>query len=384
MKRLKKALKIIGILLAVIVALLYIFDYDYIIKGVRVVYLTGHKTAYIDDTPHFDTHVIEKGIAQDWENHSSYNKVNPTQKLTETNTKLGTVAFLIIKNNKIWHENYAEGYSKQSETNSFSMAKSITTALLFKAIDDGYIESIDTPVTTFLPQIGGEYASKLTVGDLSSMASGLNWVESYSSPFSLTARANYDDSIRETMLGLQVIEEPGKSYKYLSGATQLLGMVIEKATKKSLSNYLSESFWKPMGMNKNALWQLDSEKSGMEKAFCCIASNARDFAKFGRLWSQNGNWNGTQLIPEHLAKLAQEPRFNTSPQYGHGLWLENYKGKKISYMRGILGQYVISVPEDNIIIVRLGHSRGKKHKDSVHSEDFYTYIDEAYKMLKSN
>ncbi len=383
MKRFFKFLKGLGIFLALLVILLYIFDYEYILRGVRIVYLTGHKTAYIDDTPHFDTRIIENGNVQEWENHSDYNKAAPTKKLNAVNKDLGTVAFLIIKDNKIWYENYAEGYSAQSETNSFSMAKSITTALLFKAIGDGYVESLDTPVINFLPEIGGEYAANLTVGDLSSMASSLNWVESYSSPFSLTARANYAYNIRQTILGLQVVEKPGTSYKYLSGATQLLGLVIEKATKKTLTNYLSESFWKPMGMNQNAQWQLDSEESGMEKAFCCIASNARDFAKFGRLWSQNGNWNGEQIIPKELAVLAQKPRFIESANYGYGLWLETYKGKKISYMRGILGQYVISIPEDNIIIVRLGHHRGRAKNGSLHAEDFYSYIDESYKMLSN-
>jgi len=384
MRRLKKIFKSIAVLLLVLIALLYIFDYEYILRGVRIVYFTGHKTAFIDDTPYFDTHTIEKGKVQEWETHPNYNKVVPTQKLTKINEELGTAAFLIIKDNKVWYENYEEGYTAESATNSFSMAKSITTALLFKAISDGYIENINTLVHKFIPEIKGVYASKLTVGDLSSMSSGLNWIEHYTSPFSITARANYDDDLRKVILGLEVVEEPGKSSKYLSGATQLLGMVIEKATKKNLSNYLSESFWKPMGMSQNGLWQLDSEENEMEKSYCCIASNARDFAKFGRLWIQNGNWNGVQLIPEKLAILAQESRFSDSPHYGYGLWLENYKEKKISYMRGILGQYVISIPEDNIIIVRLGHKRLKPKRGSVHSEDFYEYIDETYKMLKSS
>ena len=114
-----------------------------------------------------------------------------------------------------------------------------------------------------------------------------------------------------------------------------------------------------MGMESDALWMLDGEKSGLEKSYCCIASNARDFGRFGQLWSNNGKWNNKQLISENLAKLVQDPRFEESPIYSYGLWLSNYKGKKIFYMRGILGQYVISIPEDDLIIVRLGHKRSK-------------------------
>lgn len=102
------------------------------------------------------------------------------------------------------------------------------------------------------------------------MSSGLNWTEHYTSPFSITARAYYDPELRDVMNGLEVVNEPGKEFEYLSGSTQLLGMVIEKATGKTLSQYLSESFWKPMGMEQDALWQVDSEDSGMEKTYVVL------------------------------------------------------------------------------------------------------------------
>jgi len=378
----KKALAFIGVVLIIAIGALYILDYDYILKGIRVVYLTGHKTAYIDDGVHFENHTIKKGTTQKWELHKNYNKAEPTESLLKTNSDLGTVAYLIIKNDKIYYENYAEGYSKESLTNSFSMAKSVVTALLFKAIDDGYIKSLDTKVITILPELKGAFAKEVTVGDLSSMASGLNWNEDYSSPFSVTAKTYYAEEIRELILDLEVSEKPGQSYKYLSGATQLLGITLEKATQQNLSQYLSTSFWQPMGMKSDALWQIDSKDSGMEKVYCCLTSNARDFGKFGKLWSNNGSWNGKQIIPENLAKLAQKPRFENSPIYGYGLWLSNYRNKKISYMRGILGQYVISIPEDNMIIVRLGHSRNNPDKNQNIGNDFNVYIDSAYEMLE--
>ena len=178
-----------------------------------------------------------------------------------------------------------------------------------------------------------------------------------------------------------MVNKPGVSFEYLSGATQLLGMVLEKATNKTNTAYLSESFWKPMGMKNDALWQLDSEESGLEKTYCCVASNARDFGRFGMLWQHNGLWNGKQLIPEKFAKIAKKPRFPSYKNYGYGLWLSNHNGKDISYMRGILGQYVICIPEDNVMIVRLGHKRVNPNTDHEPGYDFTTYIDEAYKML---
>lgn len=362
------------------IGLLYITDYDYIIKGVRVVYMTGHTTAYIDDHPHFENMSIPPSTnPQAWPQHTDYNSVKLTENLSKTNSELGTVAFLIIKNDSIWFENYAEGFGVDSQTNSFSMAKSITSALLGKAIKDGSIKSLDQPISDFYEQYEG---SQTTVGDLSSMASGLDWDESYTSPFSVTARAYYDDNLAETILNQKVIETPGKSFKYLSGNTELLGMVIEKATGKKLANYMSEAFWQPLGAEQEALWQVDDAEHQLVKSYCCIASNARDFARFGKLYKNEGNWNGQQLIDSSFVAKSVKARFVDSPQYGYGFWLSDHLDKALFVMRGILGQYVIVSPEDDVIIVRLGHQRGGQTGTSF-SSDFYTFVEEAFVMLES-
>ncbi|MDN6279446.1 MAG: beta-lactamase family protein [Psychroflexus sp.] len=380
MKVIRQILKwIIGLLLLSLV-LLYIFDATYILKGIRVVYFTGHKTAFIDDFPYFDNRTIENKTVQAWEEKET--AIKPTSRLQDTYKEYGTIAYLIIKDGKILYENYAEDYSKDSKTNSFSMAKSITSVLLFKAIQDGFIKSLDQPITDFHPDFKGEFANQTTVGDLASMASGLNWEEDYYSPFSMTAKAYYDANISELIESLSIDEKPGESFEYLSGNTELLGMIITKAVGTSLSEYLSKSIWKPLGMRGTAYWQLDDVNSGMEKTYCCLASNARDFAKVGKLLLQDGKWDGQQIIDTDLVKKAINPRFEDSPHYGYGFWLSDYKDKHIFSMRGILGQYVISIPEDDLIIVRLGHKRDEEKVDA-YPKDFYIYIDEAYQMLKT-
>lgn len=382
MKILAKFLKWFIIIILVLIVGLYATGYGYVLKGVRVVYMTGHTTAFIDDHPYFTNRTIETSTPQIWENHKDYNTTAPTERLIETNDKYGTVAFLIIKNGKILYENYAEGYSETSKTNSFSMAKSITTSLLFKAVQDGHIQSLDQPLTDFFPDFKGEYAAQCTVGDLASMSSGLNWNENYYSPFSMTAKAYYDGDLEDLILDLAIDEKPGQAFKYLSGNTQLLAMVIEKATQKSLSEYLSQSFWRPMGMNDIGLWQLDNE-NGIEKAYCCISTNARNFAKFGQLYLNKGSWKGQQIIDSSFTEMATKPKFDNSPEYGYGFWLSDYKDKQIFTMQGILGQYVISIPEDDLIIVRLGHQRDMLKIEKL-PLDFYIYIDEAYLMLSSD
>ncbi|SDS40586.1 serine hydrolase [Gramella sp. MAR_2010_147] len=378
MKKLLKAiLFFIGFLIFASL-ILYILGFGYIFKAVNTTYLTGHKTAFIDDHPYFDNHVIQNSEnIQEWAFAEAYNQTEATSTLDSLHNELETAAFLIIKKDSIWFEKYYNGYNEKSKTNSFSMAKSLVTALMFKAIQDGHLENINQPVGDFFPQFDKE----LTIGDLASMSSGLNWNENYYNPFASTARAYFDENIREQILELEVIEKPGKEFKYLSGNTQLLGMVLEKATGKSLSNYLSESFWKPLGMNDDALWQLDSEASGMEKAYCCISSNARNFAKFGKLFINNGTWNGKQLLDSAYIAKASIPRFKTTPYYGYGFWLSDHLDKEIFYMRGVLGQYVIIVPEDDLVIVRLGRKLIRSTNGDKHYKDFYMYIDEAYKML---
>ncbi|WP_289021896.1 serine hydrolase [uncultured Salegentibacter sp.] len=376
-------LKIIGsviLTLSIAIVILIIFDFGYIFRGIQTTYFQGHNTAFIDDYPHFENRLIEAGSQKNtWPEHPNYNSVTPTENLAELNEELGTAAFLIIKNDSIWFEKYFQEYGPGSKTNSFSMAKSIVAALLGKAIKDGYIKSLEQPVADFFPQ----FTPKLKVGDLASMSSGLNWNENYYNPFGMTARAYFDENIRELVLRLEVTETPGESFKYLSGNTILLGMLIEKATGEKLSQYLSDSFWKPMQMQQDALWQLDSEESGMEKAYCCIASNARDFARFGKLYKNQGMWNEEQLLDPDFVEKSIKPRFKDSPQYGYGFWLSDYKNKDIFYMRGIRGQYVIVIPEDDLIIVRLGENLIKKEEDEEHAPDFYKYIDETYKMLNN-
>ncbi|MFP2997819.1 serine hydrolase [Spongiivirga sp. MCCC 1A20706] len=382
LKILKRIFQFLLILIILFVIGLYLFDYDYVIRGARIVYATGHNSAFIDDYTYFENDTIQMGNnPQPWPMHKNYNTIEATDRLKGTNKALGTVAFVIIKNDSIWFEDYNDDFGISSISNSFSMAKSVTSAMMGKAILDGYIKSLDQPVGDFFPQYAEGLAAKMTVGDLSSMASGLDWVEHYTSPFSVTARAYYDDDLAETILNQKVVLEPGQRVRYKSGSTQLLGMVIEKATGKKMAEYLSESFWKPMGMEKDGLWQVDDEDNRLAKTYCCIGSNARDFARFGKLYKDFGQWNGKQLLDSAFVAKSIKPRFEEDDDYGYGFWLLKHQGKDVFYMRGILGQYVMVVPDDNVIVVRLGHQRARVNIKGERIQDTDLYLQEAYKMM---
>lgn len=384
MNILKRTLKWGLLTIIGLIAILYITDTDYLLKAVRTIYAKGYTTAFLEDYKEFDNVKIENDVPQPWPKHKDYNSVSETERLQKYNEAYGAIAYVIIKNDSIWFENYYDGFDENSKTNSFSMAKSYVSGLMGKAIEEGYIKSLDQPVSDFFPEFIEGLAAKMTVGDLSSMASGTNWDEKYYSPLSITTRAYFDDDLEKVILGLKVVNEPGQAYKYSSGDTQLLAMVIEKATGKKLYDYLTESFWKPLGSENPALWQVDSEAHDLVKAYCCIASNAKDFARFGKLYKDHGKWRGEQLLDSAFVARSITPRFAESPQYGYGFWMQKRDGKSFFMMRGHLGQYVIVEPEDNIIIVRLGHQKSPDAANQIFSDDISIYIEEAYKMLNDD
>jgi CubicO group peptidase (beta-lactamase class C family) len=381
MKFLKKTLTFVVVLLVLTLSALYLTDTDYLLKAVRTIYLKGHTTAYLEDYKEFDNQAIDaSNHPQPWPNHVDYNTAEETKTLKTLNETSGTIAYVIIKNDSIWFENYYDGFNENSKSNSFSMAKSYVSGLMQKAIQDGYIKSLDQPVCDFLPAFCDGKAAQMTVGDLSSMSSGTNWDEAYYSPLSITTRAYFDDDLAKVINGLKMATNPGKSFKYASGDTQMLAMVIEKASGKKLYDYFEESFWKPLGAENETLWQVDSKEHDLVKAYCCIASNAKDFARYGKLFKDHGKWNGKQILDSAFVAKSVKPRFSDGQMYGYGWWIANFNNKDIFYMRGHLGQLVIVIPEDNLIVVRLGHTITKVEGDA-HSPDFYTFIEEAYTML---
>lgn len=381
MKILFKIIKITLLILMAVVALMYLFKVDYLLRAVGTIYFNGHKTAFLDDYKYFPNRTVEPGIAQPWPLSKQYNSVAQTPVLKQTHQELKTVAFLIFRQDSLWYEQYYDTYTKDSKTNSFSMSKSIVSAALGKAIMQGKIKSLDQPVIDFLPELKGNYKDILTVGDLSSMASGLLWDEAYYSPFSITTRAYFDRDLRKVMMDLEIVDRPGERFTYKSGDTELLAMVLEQAVGMSLSQYVSEEFWKPMGAEHEALWQLDHQNTGVEKAYCCFASNARDFARFGKLYKDHGRWGTVQVLDSSFVAKSIKPRFKESPEYGYGWWLVHYKGHDFFYMRGHLGQFVIVSQELDVMIVRLGHLKGLELKTEAHSRDLFVYIDQAMAML---
>ncbi|MDR2470450.1 MAG: beta-lactamase family protein [Tannerella sp.] len=382
----RTALVVIAALLLA-VAGLYATGNGFVLNALRKTYLKGYTTANIDDHVDFDNHIIRAGVPQRWEQHVQFNRIPLPDMLRKELEDYGTVAFVVVRDGKLWYEEYWDGYSEERLTNSFSMAKSLTTMLLGKALQEGYIRSLDQRITDFIPEFAGDSLGRLcTVGHLSAMTSGFDWTDAYYSPFDPMTDAYYGNHVERLMLRRRFVRRPGGHFTYSSGDTQLLAIVLKRATGKSLAAYFSESFWQPMGMERDALWTVSK---GIEKAFCCVHSNARDYARLGQLLLQKGNWNGRQLLDtafvERMALPHAEAFDSGEPQkYGYSLWVDAVYRPAFYGMMGLLGQRILVIPEKNMVIVRLGkakdtRSSGKGTLDG----DVYYYVDGVAAMAES-
>jgi CubicO group peptidase (beta-lactamase class C family) len=358
----------------------------YLYKGVWNTYFKGRGGPSATEYRIFPNREIKNGTPQPWPVAKNFNQAKIPADILKGMTDIETGAFLVIRNDSLRFEQYWGEFSDHSYTNSFSVAKTVVSVLVGCALSDGSIKSIDQPVGDFLPEFKTGAFSGITLRHLLTMSSGIAFDEDYVNPLAYPAEAYYgSDLLRLTMGYSKINDKPGKMFRYLSGNTQLLGFVLQKATGKTLSDYASEKLWQPLGCEHSAFWSLDHE-DGNEKAFCCLNSNARDFARIGKLYLDSGRWNGRQIVPEAYVLASVNPcgtlRENNAAclDYGYSWWMiPDYKGHYIFYARGILGQYVIVVPDQDMVIVRLGKKRLPNDSDDMPLDVKY-YLDAALAM----
>lgn len=295
-----------------------------------------------------------------------------------------TQAILIIRNDTIIYQKYYGKNNPETLVTSFSIAKSFISALIGIAIDEGYIKSTDDFMVDYLPWMKDKGMDSIRIQHLLDMKSGIRFREGYFNPSSEVAKLYYGRNLKKTVGKFKKEDEAGGDFKYSSGDTQLLGFILESATGKRLPEYMQEKIWQPMGAEANALWSMDSKKHGMTKAFCGINAQAIDFAKFGSIYLHGGHWNGKQIVPQYWVDevLKFEPekeyRFNYYGRYHNQWWAydksviaetEGPNGNTVRYARfvpddmriaeGILGQFILIWPSQNIVVLRFG----EKDKD---------------------
>jgi CubicO group peptidase (beta-lactamase class C family) len=276
-------------------------------------------------------------------------------------TKNGTVGFLVIRNDSLLYEKYFNGFEKNTSGTSFSVSKSFTSALIGIAISEGYIKSVDQPITDYLKHFKNPGFDKITIQHVLNMETGIKFNENYFNPFAEIARYYYGRHIERYVWNLKIKQEPGKEYDYISVNTLLLSMILEEATGKKTEKYLEEKIWQKAGMEYDASWSTDKKNNGTIKSFCCINATARDFARFGRLYLNRGKHNGEQIIPEAWIDETLNVTLNPSHSTYHYQW--RVLPDSAYFAMGVLGQFIYIDPSKNIIIVRLGKKIRKSAMD---------------------
>jgi CubicO group peptidase (beta-lactamase class C family) len=281
----------------------------------------------------------------------------------------GTTAFLVIHNDEVLYERYFDGYDETSLQTSFSMAKSFASALVGIAIDEGHIKSVNEPITNYIPELLENDArfESITIRHLLTMSSGIKYEEGGDLPWSDEAddtKTYYATDLRELALENCRIEgEPGEYFEYNNYNPLLVGMILEGATGMRVSRYMEQKLWKPMGMEADGSWSLDSTTSGFEKMESGVNARARDFARFGMLFAEEGNWEDEQLISQGWIGESTRADTSTDPSqdYQYFWWVNTPHGENHHFSaRGKYGQYIYVAPEKDLVIVRLGKEEGER------------------------
>ncbi|WP_053984128.1 serine hydrolase domain-containing protein [Niameybacter massiliensis] len=271
-----------------------------------------------------------------------------------------TSGLLVVANNKIAYENYYLGAGENTRFSSNSVCKSFTSALVGIAIEEGYIDSVEDSIGKYIEAFKDTEMEKITIKDCLQMSSGIDFDEvSDMSKISMTSM--FGVSKMKSIVKFGLAHEPGTNRTYSSINTDILGEIVSNATGKSLSKYMEEKIWSQIGVENDAYWTLSNNK---ELANGGLHISLRDYARFGRLYMNDGVFEGKQIIPKNWIKDSVE---TNAPQlkapkdgkpyselgYGYQWWIP--EGDENEFMAiGVFGQWIYINPDKEVIIVKTG------------------------------
>ena len=267
---------------------------------------------------------------------------------------LHIAGLLVLQDGRVRLERYAAGYSAKGHWTSFSVAKSITSTLVGAAVRDGLIGSIDDPITRYIPELKGSGYDGVTIAQVLTMTSGVRWNEDYADPNSDVVRMFADPVAPGTDPTIAYLSRlpreapPGSKWVYKTGETSLIGVLVRRATGRSLADYLSEKIWRPYGMAADALWQIDAR--GQEAGGYGLSIGLRDYGRIGQFMLDGGVAGGRQVLPDGWIAAATSVRVAIGEGAGYGFqW---WTGRDGTYSaRGIYGQLIHIDPARRLVIV---------------------------------
>jgi CubicO group peptidase (beta-lactamase class C family) len=369
------------VLTGLLVVGLFATGNGHIFAGFSKTYLIGKPNPDIDDKALFDVSIIPSDLANPWPLSPALNQLAPSADQLLLMDTMQTTAFLVFHRDTLVFEQYWMDGGREVVSNSFSMAKSFTSMLIGKAIDEGFIKNVDQPVGDFLPEFKTGSNAALTIRHLLTMTSGIPFGEAYFNPFGYMAKAYYGSDLISATEGYAVEKTPGTFWVYEGGNTVLLGLIVKEATGRQPSEYFFQKFWSCVGAEYPAYWNLD-RAGGMEKTFSGFYATARDYGRIGKLMMNQGVWDkDTLLSPQWVADsftscMVPDHRNQPASWYGLQWWIGQYQNEPFYSARGLRGQYIIMMPKQDLVVVRLGHKQSKERVENM-PPDIFVYMDAA-------
>lgn len=285
---------------------------------------------------------------------------------------------VVMHKGNIVFERYGLEFHSDKKWTSFSVAKSFTSTLVGAAIKDGFIRSLDDKVSDYIAGMRGSEYDNVTIEQLLTMTSGVQWNEDYTDPESDVNQFNFHTPTEGVDVTVSYLRDlprahpPGEQYLYSTGETNLIGVLISEATGLPLSEYLSEKVWQHIGAEQDASWLLGP--TGHEISGCCIQASTRDFARFGQFIAKGANVDGESILPEgYLAKAtAQHVQFDAGDGYGFQWWIF---ADRIFHGRGIFGQGIfIDIKNELVIAVNSNWPVASSSEYRDKKYEMYRYI----------
>ena len=354
-----KRMAIICVVFVLLVLVLKMTPYGYLVRGVQGAYLDGHKSAHIYDRSHFDQREMPvfNSISLPMGTYA-LTLDSETRNILEDNDTKG---LLVIENDSVVFEEYWDEHDASTISNSFSTAKTVITLLIQIAIQDGYINSWDDPITKYVPEYYiPEGVSEPTLRHFSTMTAGMQIKENYNDPFSKTAKLYYGDNAEATAISVAPGKHPtGEVFEYQSAQTQMLTLALSRAVGESVSSYANRELFAKVGFETPATWHLD-RPNGLELGFCCLNVSVRDFAKLGQFVLHDGYIDGHSVVDSAFLNMAIQGF--KSPYYGHSFWIYPEPHHHVYGFRGMLGQDILIDRDHKRVVMRVGQKDGGRYE----------------------
>ncbi len=359
------------IILVIILIILSFYVYSiYMNKKIQTDAVENKKNIIYEEDKQID---MQKANEFEWEIDTPENHDVNREVLNELNNSLldtEVTTSVVVKDGKIINEYYKDGYNDKITVPIHSCSKSVTSSLIGIAIDKGYIESVDVPVSNYIPEIQNK---EITIKHLLTNTSGIQSVEN--DWYEWRASNNWIDYI----LNKPMVSTPGTTFSYSTGNTHLLSAIMQKATGKTLFEFGKENVFDKVGMKSI---NCDSDAQAISDGGNGYTLTSRDMARYGLLYAQNGKWQDEQIVPQNWIEESTSVQFERdsgTADYGYQWWVRTFGDKKYKayFAQGFGCQFIFVIPEINLVV-----TFSSNYNSDSNSSMYWEYVNDIVNSCK--